>query len=188
MTQVSTLGRLAVVTAGVLGIATACGSTSTPATSSSSSSSSAKIGGSVTVWAEWTSQEQQDFLAALAPFRGVDWHHRELPGQGQQHEHRAHHRGVGRVTAGRGPRRRPRHAANPGQARLDQGSDQHPRQHHLQLRRRLEHAGDLQRQAVRRVVQGREQEHHLLQPGAVHRGGITSPPTTWSSCSPTPRS
>jgi alpha-glucoside transport system substrate-binding protein len=68
MTQVSTLSRLAVVTAGVLGIATACGSTSTPATSSSSSSSSAKIGGSVTVWAEWTSQEQQDFLAALAPF------------------------------------------------------------------------------------------------------------------------
>ena len=34
----------------------------------SSSSSSAKIGGSVTVWAEWTAQEQQDFLAALAPF------------------------------------------------------------------------------------------------------------------------
>ena len=68
MTQVSTLGRLAVVTAGVLGIATACGSTSTPTTSSSSGSSSANIGGSVTVWAEWTAQEQQDFLAALAPF------------------------------------------------------------------------------------------------------------------------
>jgi len=69
MTQVSTLGKLAVVTAGILGIATACGSTSTPASSSSSSSSSsAKIGGSVTVWAEWTAQEQQDFLAALAPF------------------------------------------------------------------------------------------------------------------------
>jgi ABC-type glycerol-3-phosphate transport system substrate-binding protein len=69
MTQVSTLGKLAVVTAGILGIATACGSTSsTPATSSSSGSSSAKIGGSVTLWAEWTAQEQQDFLAALAPF------------------------------------------------------------------------------------------------------------------------
>jgi alpha-glucoside transport system substrate-binding protein len=68
MTQVSTLGKLAVVTAGVLGIATACGSTSPAASSSSSSSSSAKIGGSVTVWAEWTAQEQQDFLAALAPF------------------------------------------------------------------------------------------------------------------------
>jgi ABC-type glycerol-3-phosphate transport system substrate-binding protein len=68
MTQVSTLGKLAVVTAGVLGIATACGSTSTPAASSSGSSSSAKIGGSVTLWAEWTAQEQQDFLAALAPF------------------------------------------------------------------------------------------------------------------------
>ncbi len=68
MTQVSTLGKLAVVTAGILGIATACGSTSPAASSSSSSSSSAKIGGSVTLWAEWTAQEQQDFQAALAPF------------------------------------------------------------------------------------------------------------------------
>ena len=68
MARVSTLSRLAVVTAGVLGIATACGSSSTPATSSSSGSTSGKIGGSVTVWAEWTAQEQQDFLAALAPF------------------------------------------------------------------------------------------------------------------------
>jgi alpha-glucoside transport system substrate-binding protein len=68
MTKVSTLGRLAVVTAGVLGIATACGSTSTPATSSGSSSTGGKIGGSVTVWAEWTAQEQKDFLAALVPF------------------------------------------------------------------------------------------------------------------------
>ncbi|MGA8633486.1 MAG: ABC transporter substrate-binding protein [Candidatus Dormiibacterota bacterium] len=69
MTQVSTLSKLAVVTAGVLGIATACGSTSNPTSpSASSSSSSGKIGGSVTVWAEWTAQEQQDFLAALAPF------------------------------------------------------------------------------------------------------------------------
>jgi len=69
MTQLSTLGKLAVVTAGVLGVATACGSTSTTnSPSSSSSSSSGKIGGSMTVWAEWTSQEQQDFLAALAPF------------------------------------------------------------------------------------------------------------------------
>ena len=69
MTQVSTLSKLAVVTAGVLGIATACGSTSnTTSPSASSGSSSGKIGGSVTVWAEWTAQEQQDFLAALAPF------------------------------------------------------------------------------------------------------------------------
>jgi len=70
MTQVSTLGKLAVVTAGVLGIATACGSTSTPSTSSSSSTSG-KIGGSVTVWAEWTAQEQHDFLASLAPFESA---------------------------------------------------------------------------------------------------------------------
>jgi alpha-glucoside transport system substrate-binding protein len=68
MTQVSTLGRLAVVTAGVLGIATACGSSSSATSPTTSGSSSGKIGGSVTVWAEWTAQEQQDFLAALAPF------------------------------------------------------------------------------------------------------------------------
>ena len=68
MTQVSTLGRLAVVTAGVLGIATACGSSSPATSPTTSGSSSGKIGGSVTVWAEWTAQEQQDFLAALAPF------------------------------------------------------------------------------------------------------------------------
>ena len=68
MRQVRTLGRLALVTAGVLGIATACGSTSTTPPPSGSGSSSSKIGGSVTVWAEWTAQEQADFLAALAPF------------------------------------------------------------------------------------------------------------------------
>ena len=52
--------------------AAACGSSSTPTASSApasaSSSASSKIGGSVTVWAEWTSTEQQDFLAALTPF------------------------------------------------------------------------------------------------------------------------
>src|SRR6202050_2481605 len=69
MTQVGTLGKLAVVTAGVLGIATACGSTSSTPPASSSGSTSSKIGGSVTVWAEWTAQEQQDFLAALVPFK-----------------------------------------------------------------------------------------------------------------------
>ena len=66
MTQVSTLGKLAVVTAGVLGIATACGSTSP--TPTSSGGTSAKVGGSVTLWAEWTAQEQKNFLAALVPF------------------------------------------------------------------------------------------------------------------------
>ncbi|MGH7704281.1 MAG: ABC transporter substrate-binding protein [Candidatus Dormibacteria bacterium] len=39
----------------------ACGNTPTKSTSS-------KIGGSVTVWAEWTAAEQQAFLAALTPF------------------------------------------------------------------------------------------------------------------------
>ncbi|MBV9100585.1 MAG: extracellular solute-binding protein [Candidatus Dormibacteraeota bacterium] len=46
--------------------AAACGSSSSP--SSSSSSSGGQIGGSISVWAEWTGQEQQDFLAALQPF------------------------------------------------------------------------------------------------------------------------
>src|ERR1700726_2111863 len=67
MTQVSTLGKLAVVTAGLLGIATACGS-STPGSSSSSGTSGAKIGGTVTVWGDSTAQEQKNFLAALQPF------------------------------------------------------------------------------------------------------------------------
>jgi len=67
MAKVGTTGKLAVVAAGILGVATACGSSSSPSSSSSSSSSS-HIGGSVTVWAEWTANEQQDFLAALQPF------------------------------------------------------------------------------------------------------------------------
>ena len=69
MRQVSSLGKLAVVTAGVLGIATACGSTSSPA-------DEFELGlieqqdrrFPSRLWAEWTSQEQQDFLAALTPF------------------------------------------------------------------------------------------------------------------------
>jgi ABC-type glycerol-3-phosphate transport system substrate-binding protein len=68
MTQVSTLGKLAVVTAGLLGIATACAS-STPSSSSSSGTSGTKIGGSVTVWGDSTAQEQKNFLAALQPFK-----------------------------------------------------------------------------------------------------------------------
>jgi alpha-glucoside transport system substrate-binding protein len=51
-----------------LTVVAACGSSSTPSSSSSSSSSGQKIGGAVSVWAEWTGQEQQDFLAALQPF------------------------------------------------------------------------------------------------------------------------
>src|ERR1700730_17336038 len=71
MTRGRRPGKLAVVAAGFLGIATACGSTSTPATSSSSGSTSGKIGGTLSLWAEWTAQEQQDFLAALAPFEAT---------------------------------------------------------------------------------------------------------------------
>ncbi|HEX6487796.1 MAG TPA: extracellular solute-binding protein [Candidatus Dormibacteraeota bacterium] len=59
------LARLA-ATAVALVVVAACGS-GTPSPSNSSSSNQ-KIGGSVSVWAEWTSQEQSNFLAALSPF------------------------------------------------------------------------------------------------------------------------
>ena len=68
MIQVKRSSRVAAVVAGLAAVA-ACGSTSTnssaPATSGSTSQ---HIGGTVSVWAEWTGQEQQDFLAALQPF------------------------------------------------------------------------------------------------------------------------
>jgi alpha-glucoside transport system substrate-binding protein len=64
----NTVGKVAVVAIAMLSTATACGSTSPSPRASASSSSSSKIGGSVTLWAEWTAQEQQDFEAALAPF------------------------------------------------------------------------------------------------------------------------
>jgi spermidine/putrescine-binding protein len=59
-----------VVAAGVLAggvvIAAACGSSSS--SPSPSATASQRIGGSVTLWAEWTAQEQADFLQALQPF------------------------------------------------------------------------------------------------------------------------
>lgn len=69
MNHVKRSGRLAAGAMMAAGIA-ACGSTSSPSGSSSSSSgtSTQKIGGSVSVWAEWTGQEQQAFSAALQPF------------------------------------------------------------------------------------------------------------------------
>ena len=67
MRHLRPMSRLATATALVtLGVA-ACGSTSSTTTPSASASSS-HIGGSVTVWAEWTSTEQNDFLAAMTPF------------------------------------------------------------------------------------------------------------------------
>ena len=68
MRHLRPVSRLATATALVtLGVA-ACGSTSSSTTPSTSTSASSHIGGSVTVWAEWTSTEQQDFLAAITPF------------------------------------------------------------------------------------------------------------------------
>jgi alpha-glucoside transport system substrate-binding protein len=58
-----TLSKLASA-AVTLVVISACGGNS----SNNNSTSSQKIGGSVSVWAEWTSQEQLDFAAALQPF------------------------------------------------------------------------------------------------------------------------
>jgi alpha-glucoside transport system substrate-binding protein len=69
MKHLPRMSLLATATALLTLGAAACGSSSTSSTSpTSSAASSAKIGGSVTVWAEWTSTEQQDFLAAVTPF------------------------------------------------------------------------------------------------------------------------
>ena len=179
MTQGSRLGKLAVVAAGVLGIATACGSTSTPPTASSSGSTSGKIGGTLSVWAEWTAQEQQDFLAALAPFEASTGITVNYQGKGNNMDTAL----TAAVSGGSPPD--VALVPDPGtldslaKARFDQGPDEHPWRPDLQLRHRVEHAGHVQRQAVRRLVQGREQEHHLVQPGLFTQAGITSPPTTW---------
>lgn len=53
------------VSAALMLVAAACGSSTS---TSPSATASQRIGGSVTVWAEWTAQEQTDFLAALKPF------------------------------------------------------------------------------------------------------------------------
>lgn len=62
----------AVVIVAVGLLATACSSsakkTSSPTTAPASGSGPSHIGGSVSVWAEWTSTEQNDFEAVLAPF------------------------------------------------------------------------------------------------------------------------
>ena len=159
------------------------------ASSSSSSSSSAKIGGSVTVWAEWTAQEQQDFQAALAPFEADTGITVNYQGKGNNMD-----TALTAAVAGGSP---PDVALvpDPGtldtlcQAERDQAADEHARQPDVQLRRRVEHAGELQRHAVRRVVQGREQEHDLVQPGALHRRQASRRRRPrGSSCSPTPRS
>ncbi|HET9016482.1 MAG TPA: ABC transporter substrate-binding protein [Thermomicrobiaceae bacterium] len=54
----------------------------TPATAASGGLQ--HIGGSVSVWAEWTSTEQQDFLKALAPFESQTGIHVNYQGKGNQ--------------------------------------------------------------------------------------------------------
>ena len=123
------------------------------------------------MWAEWTAQEQQDFLAALAPFEPQTGITVNYQGKGNNMDTAL----TAAVSGGSPPDVAlvpdPGTLDSAGQGRIDQGPHQHPRRPDVQLRRCVEHAGQLQRQAVRRVVQGREQEHHLVQPGAVHRGG-----------------
>lgn len=64
MRRVVITGVLAVVVV----VAAACGGSSS---SSPSATASQHIGGAVSVWAEWTSQEQTDFLQALQPFENA---------------------------------------------------------------------------------------------------------------------
>ncbi|MGH7765713.1 MAG: extracellular solute-binding protein, partial [Candidatus Dormibacteraceae bacterium] len=63
MRHIKHLGLLAFGGVIVLGLG-ACGGSST----ASNGPSTSQIGGSATLWAEWTSTEQQDFTASLAPF------------------------------------------------------------------------------------------------------------------------
>ena len=51
--------------AGLLGLA----ATMVPASVSTATPALGHIGGSVSLWAKWTSTEQQDFEAVLAPFQ-----------------------------------------------------------------------------------------------------------------------
>jgi ABC-type glycerol-3-phosphate transport system substrate-binding protein len=62
MRHMQHMGMLAAAAAAIVGVGACGGSTST------SSASPAAIGGSVTVWAEWSSTEQQAFQASLVPF------------------------------------------------------------------------------------------------------------------------
>ncbi|MFI4971759.1 MAG: hypothetical protein ACHP7H_03690, partial [Hyphomicrobiales bacterium] len=64
MKHINSVGLVAAGAVVVLAVG-ACGGSSG---GSSSSPASSQIGGSATLWAEWTSTEQQDFLASLAPF------------------------------------------------------------------------------------------------------------------------
>jgi ABC-type glycerol-3-phosphate transport system substrate-binding protein len=58
---VTLLGALAI-------LAAACGSSPSSTATTTTSGTTQHIGGSVSLWAEWTSTEQQDFQAALQPF------------------------------------------------------------------------------------------------------------------------
>ena len=59
--------RKAVIAA--VALTTMAGLTIVASNGSALASTSKKIGGSVSIWAEWTSTEQHDFKAVLQPFR-----------------------------------------------------------------------------------------------------------------------
>ena len=98
---------------GVLALGTALVSPATAASASTKSAELSHVGGSVTVWAEWTSTEQQDFEAALTPFettpaspsttaaRAATWTRRSTPPSPA-------------ARPRRGPGPRPRRAERPG--------------------------------------------------------------------------
>ncbi len=60
--RIAAVGAAVAVAAGALGVGLSA------TASSASSRPSAKIGGSVSVWAEWTAAEETDFLKAIKPF------------------------------------------------------------------------------------------------------------------------
>ena len=94
-------GMLVAVAAGIAGGA---------GVAAAANSHSGKIGGSVSVWAEWTGAEQAQFEKVLKPFEQSTGITVNYAGQGQRHDgHRARGRGRGRHTARRRLRPRPRH-------------------------------------------------------------------------------
>jgi len=133
----------------------------------------------VTVWAEWTAQEQQDFLAALAPFTAETGITVNYQGKGNNMD-----TALTAAVSGGSP---PAVALVPDPGTLDalakqgcdQGPHEHPRHPDVQLRQCVEHAGQLQRQAVRVWFKGANKNTIWYNPALFTAAGISSPPTTW---------
>ncbi len=150
-----------------------------PPPSSSSSSSSAKIGGSVTLWAEWTAQEQQDFLAALAPFEADTGITVNYQGKGNNMD-----TALTAAVSGGSP---PDVALVPDPGTLDSSrsrmrsrtSASNPRQPHVELRHRMEHAGEYNGKQYGVWFKGANKNTIWYNPALFTQAGISSPPTSW---------